>query len=665
MNMFHNELAQAIEHKLLSMGTTGFWIVLLCTFTITSTSLGASSNNRDISAKYVSGDNPDEAEGFEFLQTYDKRASQECYLSVLSNWAYATNLTEENKQNLLERSLVYAEFQKEAWKNATSFAWKQFKNPSTRRLFKFLSILGTAALPTEKLKELNEISASMEDTYSTSKICPYSLQVVITDESENLDDDKSSSEEENCTLSLEPDITRILKKSQNYDELAYVWKAWRDSSGKKIRKRYERFVELSNDAARLNGFADMGEMWRESYESDTFLEDLENLWKQLLPLYENLHAYVRRKLISKYGNDKIRPDGPIPAHLLGNMWAQDWAGVQEFTEPYPGKPSLDVTPQMVEQNMTALDMFNISEEFFSSLGLKEMPPPFWEHSVIEKPTDREIVCHASAWDFCNGKDYRIKQCTDITMQDLITVHHEMGHIEYYLQYADQPSLFREGANPGFHEAVGDVLALSVSTPKHLKAISLLNEIADDPEGDINYLYSIALDKISFLPFGYLMDLWRWGIFSGNTSVEEMNTKWWELRLKYQGVCPPVKRTEEDFDPGAKYHIPGNTPYIRYFVSFVIQFQFHKALCEAAGHEGPLYKCDIYQSKEAGKLLSQVLQLGSSKPWTEAMKIMTGGKTNKMDAAPIIEYFDPLIQWLKEQNKNYTLGWTSNDPTICP
>ncbi|GIY34930.1 angiotensin-converting enzyme [Caerostris extrusa] len=560
----------------------------------------------------------------------------------------------------LEQTLEYSLFHKEAWKNATSFAWKSFNDTLLRRWFKSLSVLGTAALPEDKLNEFNRLKAEMKNTYSTAKVCPY-----IPSKS----GDKSQLQNpKDCKLSLEPDLQRILTKSRDYDELSHVWKAWRDSAGKPIREKYLRFVNLSNEAARLNGFPDTGDMWREAYESDTFEEDLEMLWGQLKPLYEHLHAYVRRKLIHVYGNDKIKDDGPIPAHLFGNMWAQSWVSLLDITQPFSGKPSVDVTPIMEAKNLTALEMFKISEEFFTSLGLKPMPEEFWKYSLIEKPQDREIICHASAWDFCNGKDYRIKQCTDITMEDLITVHHEMGHIQYFLQYARQPNVFREGANPGFHEAIGDVLALRFNT----KTSTIHRTIRR--KGDLNFLLRTALDKVSFLPSGYLIDLWRWDLFRGDIQPENMNTKWWDLRLKYQGICPPVKRFDTDFDPGAKYHVPGNVPYIRYFVSFVIQFQFHKVLCDAAGHTGPLYKCDIYRSKEAGQILrklyfklknSSVMELGSSEHWSEAMKIMTGGATNRMDAGPILEYFKPLLEFLEQQNRNETLGWISDDSTICP
>lgn len=606
------------------------------------------------SDRYLSGDNTDMIAAVQFLHYHDKASSEQCFKLVDAHWNYATNLTEENKRKQLQQTLEYSLFHKEAWKNATSFAWKSFNDTLIRRWFKSLSILGNAALPEDKLTEFNQLKAEMKNSYSTAKVCPYRKP-----------EERNSSKPERCNLSLEPDLQSILMKSRDYDELVHVWKAWRDAAGKPIREKFLRFVELSNEAATLNGFPDTGDMWREAYESDTFQQELDLLWEQLRPLYEHLHAYVRRKLINQYGSDKIREDGPIPAHLFGNMWAQSWVSLLDITQPFPGKPSVDVTPTMVTKNMTALDMFKVSEEFFTSLGLKAMPDEFWKYSLIEKPKDREIICHASAWDFCNGRDYRIKQCTVITMEDLITVHHEMGHIQYFMQYARQPNVFREGANPGFHEAIGDVLALSVSTPSHLLSIGLLDEIADDPEGDLNFLLRTALEKVSFLPSGYLIDLWRWGLFSGEIKYEEMNRRWWELRLKYQGICPPVKRTDEDFDPGAKYHVAGNVPYIRYFVSFVIQFQFHKVLCDAAGHTGPLYKCDIYRSKEAGQILSQVMELGSSEHWSEAMRIMTGGAQTKMDAQPIMEYFEPLLKWLIDQNKNEILGWGSNDATICP
>uniref|UniRef100_A0A672R989 Angiotensin-converting enzyme n=1 Tax=Sinocyclocheilus grahami TaxID=75366 RepID=A0A672R989_SINGR len=471
----------------------------------------------------------------------------------------------------------------------------------------------------------------MDSIYSTAKVCP----------------------SEEC-WSLEPELTEIMATSRSYKRLLYAWEGWHNASGVPLRSLYSEFVELSNKASRMDGVNDTGAYWRSWYESPTFEQDLENLFKQLEPLYQNLHAFVRRKLYNYYGPKYINLKGPIPAHLLGNMWSQTWNNIYNMMIPFPDKSNVDVTDTM---GYNATHMFRVAEEFFTSLGLLKMPPEFWDKAMLEKPTDgREVVCHASAWDFYNRKDFRIKQCTTVTMEQLFTVHHEMGHVEYYLQYKEQPVSFRRGANPGFHEAVGDVLSLSVSTPKHLHTIGLLEQLTDDAESDINYLLKMALEKIAFLPFGYLIDQWRWGVFSGRTPPERYNADWWYLRTKYQGICPPTRRTEEHFDAGAKYHIPGNTPYIRYFVSFILQFQFHEKLCQEAGHTGPLHKCDIYRSKEAGAVLEKVLKAGSSKPWTEVLQEALG--TNRMDASPLMSYFEPVTTWLQEQNAKMgeTLGW---------
>uniref|UniRef100_A0A3P9IDH5 Angiotensin-converting enzyme n=1 Tax=Oryzias latipes TaxID=8090 RepID=A0A3P9IDH5_ORYLA len=532
---------------------------------------------------------------------------------------------EKNTDELDAKRLLdeYNSTAEEVWNAYTEASWKY----------------NTDITDANKQAMYNTLLSNMETKYSVAEVC----------------------REDGRCHPLDPDLQKIMAESRDYNELLFAWKGWRDAAGKVLRQDYERYVELANKAAVLDGYSDNGALWRSLYETPTFEEDLESLWMELQPLYQNVHAYVRRALYKKYGPQHINLKGPIPAHLLGNMWAQTWSGIMDFAIPYPGATQVDATPAMLAQGWNATRMFQESDRFFTSLGLLPMPEEFWEKSMLEKPSDgRQVVCHASAWDFYNRKDFRIKQCTVVTMDDLITVHHEMGHVQYFLQYKDQPVSFRDGANPGFHEAIGDVLALSVSTPKHLKSIGLLDKVEENYESDINFLMSMALDKIAFLPFGYLMDQWRWKVFDGRIPPNEYNKEWWNLRLKYQGLCPPVARTEEDFDPGAKFHIPANVPYVRYFVSFIIQFQFHKALCEAANHNGPLHTCDIYQSKEAGKLLSDVMKLGFSKPWPEAMAMITG--QSKMSAQPLMQYFEPLIQWLQRENQmnGDVIGWPEYD-----
>ncbi|KAA0725566.1 Angiotensin-converting enzyme [Triplophysa tibetana] len=585
-----------------------------------------------------------------FVEDYNSTAEEVFYLSTEASWNYNTDMTEHHSKQQMIASLENQEFT-EAWaqkaKDTFSDSFIETLNPEVQKILSKIKVLGSANLPTAERERYNTILSQMKSIYSTTKVC-------------------HSTEE--CS-SLDPELTDIMANSRSYNALLYAWEGWHSESGDRLRSLYPEFVELSNKAHRMDGFPDTGAYWRSLYESPTFEQDLENLFIQLQPLYQNLHAFVRRKLYNFYGAKYINLKGPawglvlkmLMCLVLGNMWSQSWNNIYNMMIPFPDKPNIDVTDTMVAQGYNAMHMFRVAEEFFTSLGLIPMPDEFWDKSMIEKPSDgREVVCHASAWDFYNRKDFRIKQCTTVTMEQLSTVHHEMGHVEYYLQYKDQPVSFRRGANPGFHEAIGDILSLSVSTPKHLHTIGLMDQLTDDAESDINYLFKMALRKIAFLPFGYLIDQWRWGVFSGRTPPERYNSEWWYLRTKYQGICPPVRRTDENFDAGAKYHIPGNTPYIRYFVSFILQFQFHEKLCRKAGHTGPLHKCDIYRSTKAGAVLKKVLKAGSSKHWTEVLQEAVG--TNKMDASSLMNYFEPITTWLQEQNEKTgeTLGWPDFD-----
>lgn len=363
-----------------------------------------------------------------------------------------------------------------------------------------------------------------------------------------------------------------------------------------------------------------------------------------------MHAYVRFKLNQKYGDSKVSKTGPIPSHLFGNLWAQTWSNLENLLLPFPDQPEINITPTMQKSNLTAYDIFKISEEFFTSLGLPKMTDKFWEKSVITKPEGIEMVCHASAWDFSSTPDrddFRIKQCTTIDQKYFVTTHHEMGHIAYYQQYKNLEYVFKTGANPGFHEALGDTLSLSVATPKHLNQVGLLENSSNSYEADINFLLKMALGKVAFLPFGYLIDDFRWKIYNNQTSPENFQKSWDQLRLEYQGIIPPVFRTFENFDALGKYHVTADVAYIRYFTSHIYQFQFYEGMCEAAGHTGPLYKCDFYNSLEAGKVMSEALKLGASKPWPEVLKIFTNGKSDKIDTSSLIRYFSPLMDWLDQ------------------
>ena len=450
------------------------------------------------------------------------------------------------------------------------------------------------------------------------------------------------------------DLSRVLKKSRKYDELLQAWKGWH-AVAPVMKDKYARYAELGNKGAKEIGFADMGALWRSGYDMTPpeFEADIERLWQDVKPLYDDLHCFARKKLRTKYGKDKIPEKAPIPAHLLGNMWAQQWDGVYDVLEPYPGQGSLDVDKKLREKKYDPTKMVKLGEAFFTSLGLDPLPKTFWERSLFTRPKDREVVCHASAWDVSWNDDLRIKMCIEPTEDDLITIHHELGHDFYFHYYTKLPILFQSGANDGFHEGIGDTLALSV-TPEYLKGLGLLDQVPNNDKGRLNVQMKMALDKVAFLPFGLMIDKWRWDVFSGKTPKDKYNEAWWALRTKYQGVASPVARTEADFDAGAKYHVPASTPYVRYFLARIYQFQFHRALCKAAGHKGSLDTCSIYGNKEAGAKLRAMLQLGQSKPWPEALATLGGEK--RADASAMLEYFAPLRTYLKEENKGEQCGW---------
>jgi peptidyl-dipeptidase A len=450
------------------------------------------------------------------------------------------------------------------------------------------------------------------------------------------------------------ELDQKMAQSRDPKELAALWAGWH-AVGKPMRGDYARLAELSNQGARELGFADTGALWRSQYDRtpEEFQAEIERLWTQVEPLYRELHTYVRRKLIEKYGDAAHRPDGLIPGDLLGNMWAQEWGNIYDVVAPPASPLPYDLGAILKARSTGGPQLVRYGEGFYKSLGFDSLPDTFWKRSMLSHPKDRDVVCHASAWDIDNQRDVRIKACFQPTADDFVTVHHELGHNYYQMAYRDQSFFFQNGANDGFHEAIGDAIALNV-TPDYLLKLGFIKEVPP-PSADIPLLLHTALDKIAFLPFGLLIDKWRWQVYSGQVTPAHYNSAWWALREKYQGIAPPVARSEADFDPGAKYHIPSNVPYMRYFLARVYQFQFYRAMCQAAGYKGPLNRCSVYGSKQAGARLNTMLSMGASKPWPEAMKAITG--SDKADASAIVEYFQPLLDWLKEQNKGQTEGWT--------
>jgi peptidyl-dipeptidase A len=450
-------------------------------------------------------------------------------------------------------------------------------------------------------------------------------------------------------LSLE-EVEEILAESRDPDELLALWSGWH-AIGPPLRAPYARLVELANRGARELGFADVGELWRSRYDmpASAFEAEAQRLWGQVRPLYEQLHCHARARLRQRYGADLVPETGPIPAHLLGNMWAQSWAHLTDLLLPERAR-GIDLEGAFARRGIDEREMVRFGERFFTSLGLAPLPASFWERSMFTRPRDREVVCHASAWDVDFAEDVRIKMCIRRTGEDFTTIHHELGHNYYQYYYREQPPLFRDSAHDGFHEGLGDTIALSV-TPSYLVRVGLLER---EPADALGPLLERALEKVAFLPFGLLVDAWRWEVFAGRVAPQEYDRRWWELRRLYQGVAPPAERPADAFDPGAKYHVPANVPYARYFLAAVLQFQFHRALCRAAGHDGPLHACSVHGSREAGARLARMMELGLSRPWPEALEALTG--ETRMDAGALLEYFEPVARYLAAANRGRACGW---------
>ena len=549
-----------------------------------------------------------------------------------AGWVRATYITTDTAILASLARERYAEWHSRTVEEASRYDGQDLA-PATRRALELLKLDTSLPAPKDpaKRRELTEIATDMTGRYGAGKYC----------------------RDDGACLEL-PDLEDIMFHSRDYDELLDAWRGWRTISPP-MRDEYSRYVELANEGARELGYADLGEMWRAKYDMSPaeFEGETERLWQQVKPLYEELHCYVRARLGQVYGEDKVPQNGPIPAHLLGNMWAQEWGYIYDIMEPYPGVADLDIDKTLETKNYSPQEMVRSAENFYISLGMPRLPDTFWERSMFVKPGDRDVVCHASAWGLDGGKDLRIKMCIKPNYEDLKTIYHELGHNFYQRAYSDQPPLFRGGAHGGFHEAIGDTITLSM-TPEYLAEVGLVDSAEESPKAVLNRQMQMALDKIAFLPFAKMIDEWRWAVFSGKVAPTDYNKAWWELRTRYQGIAPPVERTEADFDPGAKYHIPANVSYTRYFLARILQFQFQRSLCRIAGHDGDLQSCSIYGSKEAGRRFYQMLEAGQGVPWQDTLEKLTG--TRQMDATAIIDYFQPLMTWLEEQNAGRSCGW---------
>ncbi len=587
-----------------------------------------------------------------------------------AQWLSSTYITDDTQAVAAKANERYLTLLNTWIKAAKPFEGQKMSPESARTIL--LLKLSTAMPPPDdakKLEELTRIATKMEGDYGAGKYCT------------------GEGDKQQCRDLGE--LSEVLASNRDYQAQLDAWQGWHTIS-QPMRKDYVRFAELVNEGAKGMGFADTGEMWRSGYDMSPaeIAAETDRLWGQVKPLYEQLHCYARTKLKTKYGADKGQVGGGmLPAHLMGNMWQQDWGNLWDVLEPYKGAGSLDINSALQAQYQrnlstarakiegeataekvveadreaqlaTAKQMTQRAEDFYVSLGMPKLPESYWQKTQFIQPRDRDVVCHASAWDMTMAGDVRTKMCIKPNEEEFTTIYHELGHVYYYLAYNNKPPLFQTGAHDGFHEAIGDTIVLGM-TPKYLESIGLVNAQDQSKEAQINAQMRMALAKISFMPFGLMIDRWRWGVFDGTIKPDHYNQAWWELKAKYQGVAPVAPRGEEFFDAGAKYHVPGNTPYTRYFLSHILQFQFYKALCDASGFKGPLYECSFYGNKEAGQKYWAMLGKGASQPWQKTMKELTGGE--KMDGSAVLEYFAPLQTWLKQQNEGQSCGWQAAAP----
>jgi peptidyl-dipeptidase A len=579
---------------------------------------------------------PTAAEARAFVERAERELGEFSVINARAQWVNATYITQDTDALAAYFGTIGTEMGVRFANEAARYADIPGLDADTRRKLNILRAGLTLPAPTTEgaAAELNRISTDLSSQYGRGR---------GTMAGETLTGNE-----------IEARMGTVRDPAQ----LREMWTSWNDNVGAPMRGQYARMTEIANEGARELGFADVGAMWRSNYDMspDEFAALTERLWTEVRPLYEQIHCFARAGLNRAYGDEVQPATGPIRADLLGNLWAQEWGNIYDVVAPQgaEGQAPYDLTRLLEQANYTPERIVRQGESFFSSLGFAPLPETFWERSMITQPRDREVICHASAWDVDNVDDLRIKMCTRVNADDFVTVHHELGHNYYQRAYNRLSYLYLNSANDGFHEAIGDMIALSV-TPEYLVQIGLLQEGQMPNEAqDRALLLRQALDKIAFLPFGLLVDRYRWGIFSGQIPAGEYQAAWDRMRLQYQGIVPPSPRSEENFDAGAKYHVPASVPYTRYFLARILQFQFYKAACDIAGWQGPLHRCSFYGNREVGRRLNEMLEMGASRPWPEALEAFTGSR--EMSAEPMVEYFRPLLGWLREQNGGRQCGW---------
>jgi len=572
----------------------------------------------------------------DFLNNIEEENKNDGPVIYSASWISSNFITYDSQKVIADYGTRYTLKSLERSREASAFD-DVSTSAENRRMLNILksSFVMPPPLNKELASELSSITTSLEAMYGSGEHCY----------------------EDGSCYDLEA-FESIIDNSRDPEELLKAWQGWHEI-GKPMKSMYMRMVDIGNQGSKDLGYQGLSDLWFSKYDmpADEFLNETDRVWEEVKPLYDALHCHVRAKLNEHYGDNVVPESGPLPVHLLGNMWGQSWSNIYDlvYTEESQ-QNSVDVTKIIEEKGLNEIEMVEYAEDFFLSIGFDPLPDTFWERSLFVKPKDRSVVCHASAWNLDPANnDLRIKMCIEKNEEDFVTIHHELGHIFYYQAYNHLPTLFQGGANDGFHEAFGDLLTLSI-TPDYLTQIDFITEeqASVAKEDQIGLLMKQALDGVVVVPWALMLDKWRSGVFNGEIDETNLNSSWWKLREYYQGINTSTERSEDYFDPGAKYHIPGNTPYTRYYLARIMQYQFHEALCNEIEFDGLLHECSIYGSEKAGDKIISTMAMGESLPWQDAFENLTGSR--KLSGKSILNYYAPLKDWLDEQNKNRTCGW---------
>ena len=572
----------------------------------------------------------------DFLDNVEEENKNDGPIIYSASWMSSNFITYDSQKVIADYGTRYTLKSLERSREASAFDDLP-TSAVNRRMLNILksSFVMPPPLNKELASELSSITTSLEAMYGSGEHCF----------------------EDGSCYDLEA-FESIIDNSRDPEELLKAWQGWHEI-GKPMKPMYMRMVDIGNQGSIDLGYQGLSDLWFSKYDmpADDFLNETDRVWEEVKPLYDALHCHVRAKLNEHYGDDVVSESGPLPVHLLGNMWGQSWSNIYDlvYTEESQ-QQSVDVTKIIEEKGLDEIEMVEYAEDFFLSIGFEPLPDTFWERSLFVKPRDRSVVCHASAWNLDPANnDLRIKMCIEKNEEDFVTIHHELGHIFYYQAYNHLPTLFQGGANDGFHEAFGDLLTLSI-TPDYLTQINFITEeeASVAKEDPIGLLMKQALEGVVVVPWALMLDKWRSGVFNGEIDERNLNSSWWKLREHYQGISTSTERSEDYFDPGAKYHIPGNTPYTRYYLARIMQYQFHEALCNEIKFDGLLHECSIYGSEKAGDKIISTMAMGESLPWQDAFENLTGSR--QLSGKSILNYYAPLKDWLDEQNINRTCGW---------